>query len=115
MVTAKQRNAVGVTHLQAQQEKECFDAVIPTINVIAHEQIVRPRTVPSHEEELSQVIELPMNVTTNLLLIKATVANSNGRMDLAYIVFLQKQLLGLVAQVFHFQLRNQLTAAKLYA
>lgn len=115
MVPAKQCDALGVAHLQAQQEKERFDAVVPTINVIAHEQIVGAGTVPSHEKQLSQVIELAVNITTNLLFTKGTTANRNGRMDFVHIVLLQEQLLGLVAQVLHLQLRNQLAAAKLHA
>ena len=66
------------------------------IDVIAHEQIVGAGTVPSHEKQLSQVIELAVNITTNLLFTKGTTANRNGRMDFVHIVLLQEQLLCLV-------------------
>ena len=65
-------------------------------------------------EQFLQVIELPVDVATNLLLTKERQDYRNGRMDHANVVFLQKQLFRLVADLLHLQLANQHTGTQLH-
>lgn len=50
VVSSEKCNSIRVAQFQAQQEEECFNAVVPAINVIPHKQVVGSRAVTSNEE-----------------------------------------------------------------
>ena len=49
----------------AERPSECFEAVVTAIDEVAQEDIVRVRNSTASSEELLQVVELTMNVSTN--------------------------------------------------
>ena len=51
-------------NLQGDEERDAFDTVIATIHIISHEEVVCVRTVAANSEELHEVVELSMYVTT---------------------------------------------------
>lgn len=66
VVSTKKRNAVGVEDLQRKQEQKRFDAVVASVDIIAHEEVVRIRTFASDKEQLLQIVELAVDVSTDL-------------------------------------------------
>merc|ERR1740121_2325304 len=64
MVSADQCDPIGIPHFQRKQQQKCLHAVETAVHKITHEEIVRVWAIPSNLEQLHQVIELPMNVTT---------------------------------------------------
>jgi hypothetical protein len=56
----------GRTYLECQEQQECFDTVEATIDIVAHEEVVCFGAVAANTEELLQVVELPMDITTDL-------------------------------------------------
>ena len=53
-------------YLEREQQQKGFDRVEATINEIPHEEVVCVGYIAADFEELLQVVELPMNVATNL-------------------------------------------------
>lgn len=66
VVSSQQGHTVRITHLQGQQKQKCFNTVISSIHIITHKQIIRVRTITTDGKQLAEIIELPMNVATNL-------------------------------------------------
>ena len=66
VVSTKKRNAVGVEDLQRKQEQKRFNAVVASVDIIAHEEVIRIGTVASDEEQLLQIVELTVDVSTDL-------------------------------------------------
>ena len=66
VVSTKKRNAVRVDDLQRKQEQKGFNAVVASVDIIAHEEVVRIGTVASDKEQLLQVVELAVDVSTDL-------------------------------------------------
>lgn len=66
VVSTKKRNAVWVEDLQRKQEQKRFDAVVASVDIIAHEEVVRIRTFASDKEQLLQIVELAVDVSTDL-------------------------------------------------
>lgn len=114
VVSAQQRQAVRVAQLQREQQQEGLHAVVPTIHVVSHEEIVCVGTVATDEEEFFQIIELPVNVSADLTVRETTrKTNSDGGADFANIVLFQQDLLRFCAQTNHLLLRYQLAATQL--
>lgn len=66
VVSTKKRNAVWVEDLQRKQEQKRFDAVVASVDIIAHEEVIRIRTFASDKEQLLQIVELAVDVSTDL-------------------------------------------------
>ena len=66
VVSTKKRNAVWVEDLQRKQEQKRFDAVVASVDIIAHEEVIRIRTFASDKEQLLQIVELTVDVSTDL-------------------------------------------------
>ena len=58
-------SSAPVSDLEGQEEADCLHAVVAAVHVVPHEEIVGVGTPPAHPEELQQVVELTMNVTTH--------------------------------------------------
>ena len=57
--------SLPVSDLESQEEADSLHAVVAAVHVVPHEEIVGVGTPPAHPEELQQVVELTMNVTTH--------------------------------------------------
>ncbi len=66
MIATNQCNAIRVAYFESQQQQKSFDRIKTTVYKITHEQIVGVRAIVTHFEQFFQIIELTMNVTTNL-------------------------------------------------
>lgn len=66
VIATKKRNAIGIAHLQCQKQQEGFHTVVSTIYVVTHKQVVCSGTVSSDGKQLLQIIELSVDITTNL-------------------------------------------------
>ena len=53
-------------YLECEKKKKSFNRVETTVNKITEEKIISCRNVTSDFEQFFQIIELPMNITTNL-------------------------------------------------
>ena len=65
MISSEDRNSVLVANFQTDKEGHSLDRVIPTVDIITHEQVVGVRWLASNFEEFSKIVELSMDVTTN--------------------------------------------------
>ena len=65
MITSENGDAILEAHLKGDQERDCLDRVVASIDVVTHEQVVGVRGLPSNLEELAQIMELSMDVTTD--------------------------------------------------
>ena len=83
VVAPDEGNAVGEPDLQGQEEQEGLHAVETAINKVTHEQVVGLGALSTHIEELNQVVELAMNISTNLVTFthKHNTHNENMHMD----------------------------------
>jgi hypothetical protein len=65
MVSTENGDSILIANLQRDKKRDCFDRVVATINIVAHEKIVSIRTVATNTEKFNQIMELAMNVSTN--------------------------------------------------
>jgi predicted transposase YbfD/YdcC len=86
-------------HLKDKEQQEAFDAVVPSVNEVPHEDVIRVRDVPSHTEKLHEVVELSMDISDNRA----------RRGHAVHILFLVKDVLGLCAKLLYFALLDDLT------
>lgn len=65
-----QCDLVRISHFECEQQEECFDTVIASIDKVTKEQIVGFGTVTPDFEQFHKVVELAVNIPTNLTLIQ---------------------------------------------
>jgi hypothetical protein len=65
VVTPQEGNPVFIAHLQRQQHEEGLDTVPSAVHVIPQEDVVSVGRVPADLEQLQQVVQLPVNVSTD--------------------------------------------------
>ena len=65
VVTAKDRDSVLEAHLQCYEQRDRFHAIVASVDVVAHEEIVGVGWLASDFEELAQIMELTMDVTAD--------------------------------------------------
>ena len=65
VVAAKQSNAFGIPGLVRQQKLQGFDAVMPAVDVIAHEHVVVAGNGAALLKQVQQIKELPVDVAAN--------------------------------------------------
>ena len=72
--------ALRVTYLQRDQQRNSFDGVVPSVNKVSHKEIISKGDITSDCEELDQVMQLSMDISTD----------SNRCSDSGGVCFLQK-------------------------
>lgn len=60
-----QINSSNEVHLQTHKKRHCFNRIIASINIIAHEQVVCIWRLSTHSEKLHQIVELTMHIAAN--------------------------------------------------
>ena len=65
VITSENGDTVLEAHLKGDQERDCLDRVVASIDVVTHEQVVGVRGLPSNFEELAQIVELTVDVTAD--------------------------------------------------
>lgn len=65
VVPPEQRHAVGVAHLQGEQQQDRLDAVVPPVDVVAQEEVARLGRLAPDLEELEKVVELAVDVAAD--------------------------------------------------
>ena len=58
-------NCIPVSDLDGQEKADSLHTVVAAVHVVPHEEIVGVGTPPAHPEELQQVIELTVDVSTH--------------------------------------------------
>lgn len=66
VVASNQSDSLRVPHLEGQEEQECLHRVEASVDEVAHEQVVGVGALSAHFEELLEVVELAVYVTTDL-------------------------------------------------
>ena len=65
VIASQQCDTRWIFDLQAQQELKCLHRVVASIDVITHKDVPRVWNLPTFVEQLQQIMELTVNVTTN--------------------------------------------------
>lgn len=66
MVTADERDAVGVSNFEREEQQEGLDAVESAVDEVAQKQVRRVRHLAAHFEQLHQIVVLTVNVAADL-------------------------------------------------
>ena len=66
VVASDERDAVGVAHLEREQQQKRLDRVEAAVDEVTHEEVVGVGHVTAHLEELLEVVELAVNVAADL-------------------------------------------------
>ena len=93
MVSTKKIDTVRVSNLQSEEKEKCLNTVITSINIVAQKQIIRIRTVSAESKEFQDVVELAMNISTNLLFRRLGWKYGNGSVNLQNIPFICQNFL----------------------
>lgn len=102
VIAPYEEDPIGVSDFECQEQEERLHAVKPSVDKISQEQVVCPRTIPSHIEQFLQVIELPVYVA----------ADCHGRLDALDIRLLNKDLHRFPAERLHLRLPWRLATPK---
>ena len=65
VVATEDRDSVLEAHLQCHEQRDRFHAIVASVDVITHEEIVGVGWLASDFEELAQIMELTMDVTAD--------------------------------------------------
>jgi hypothetical protein len=84
VIAAEHEYAIGVADLETDQERDGFDTVIASIDVIAHEQVIGIRSRSTDAKEFHEIVPLSVNVA----------ADGNGGGDGLDVGFLQEPFAG---------------------
>jgi hypothetical protein len=63
VVATEDGDALRISNFQSHKESDGFNGIVTSINIIAHEQIIRVWIWPANSEQLHQVMELTMDVS----------------------------------------------------
>mmetsp|Transcript_2475 Transcript_2475/g.5709 ORF Transcript_2475/g.5709 Transcript_2475/m.5709 type:complete len:382 (+) Transcript_2475:167-1312(+) len=63
VVATDEGDAVGISYLQREEEKESFDTVVTTVDEVSEEEVVFVGTFASDFKEFDQVVELAMDIS----------------------------------------------------
>ena len=66
VVAPDQRDAVRVPDLEGQEQQKGLNTVKAAVDKVTHEEVVGGRALPANIEQLNEVVELAMNISTNL-------------------------------------------------
>ena len=66
VIASDQGDILRVPNFECEQQEECLHRVEASVDKVAHEQIVGSGAVVAHPEQLHQVVELPVNISTDL-------------------------------------------------
>ena len=119
VVTANQRDSLRVADLQGKKEQEGLNRVVATIDEVSHEEIVGIGALATDLEQLHQVVELTVNITTDLNTKKGgekqniVFTYSHGGLDVLNIRLLNENLFGTLAERFNFALLDVLALLQL--
>jgi len=64
VVPTEDRDALGVSDFESNEEGDGFDGVVSSINIITHKKVVRIWIWSPNSEELHQVMELAVDIST---------------------------------------------------
>ena len=65
VVSTQDCDAVFKSNFQTNQQSDCLNWVVPAIYVVTHKKIVGVRWAATNLEQLHQVVELAMNISTD--------------------------------------------------
>lgn len=65
MIASQNCEPLWEPHLECDKESDSLDRVVSTIDVVAHEEVVGLRWLATDLEELAEIVELAVDVTTN--------------------------------------------------
>merc|ERR1712216_165040 len=65
MIASQQRHMLWVAGFEQHEKRETFKAIISTIHIVTHEDVVGVWHLASLVEQLQQIVELSMYVTTH--------------------------------------------------
>lgn len=88
MVSTKNGDAVLVTDLEGDKQRHSLHGIVPTVNIITHEEVVCVGGLPSNAEQLHQIVELSMNVS----------AHGDGALYRLHVLFLDENLTSLCSK-----------------
>ena len=83
VVTSEDRDSILKAYLEGYEESDGLDRVVPSVNVIAHEEVVCVGGLSTNLEQLAQVVELAVDIT----------ANGNWGTHLLHVRFIYKNFL----------------------
>lgn len=65
MISSEDSNAVLEANLERDKERQSFDGVVASIDIVPHEEVVSVWGLPANFKQLPQIVELTMNVATD--------------------------------------------------
>jgi len=65
VVASEDCQSLWEADLESDKQSDCLNRVVAAIDVITHKEIVSLRRLTTDLEQLKQVVELSVNVTTN--------------------------------------------------
>ena len=65
VISSENCKSISEADLEADKESDSLHWVVTSIHIVTHEQVVRLRWLASDSEEFLQVVELPVDVTTD--------------------------------------------------
>ena len=97
VVASQNVNPVRISDFPTNQHGHRLDAVISSVDVVPHEEVVGIGRVSSNAKELHQIMPLTVNVS----------ADRDGRRHWLDVRLLQERLSGEIGQLLHFRFRQR--------
>lgn len=65
VIPSQDRHSISVSQLECNEQSDSFNRVVSTINIVTHEEVVGVGGVTTDSEELGEIVELSVNITTD--------------------------------------------------
>lgn len=65
VIPSEDRDTLWMPHFQRHQQRHRLHTVVPSVNVVAHKEVVCCWNVTSNSEQLHQIVKLPVHVATH--------------------------------------------------
>lgn len=65
MISAKNGKSVFIANLERNKQGDSFYTVVSSVNVVTHKQVIGVRRWTANSEEFFEIMELPMDISTN--------------------------------------------------
>lgn len=104
VVAAQYRDALAIADLEGHEQGDGLDGVVSSVDVVAHEEVIRVWRFATNPEELHEIVKLSVNVT----------ADGDRALHLLDVRLLRQNLFGLLAKGLDIGFRELLAIHQLF-
>jgi len=65
VIASEDCDSISEANFERNQQRHSLNWVVPSVDIVAHEEVISFRKLASNPKQLEQIVKLPVNVTTD--------------------------------------------------